>query len=450
VKSYIRWPKGWRRTVGRRIATSILTVSWFTGLTGLLAMVKDMTIANYFGTSDEMDAFLIALMLPMFAVNVLGGSLPPAFVPTYIEVRERSGHEEAQQLVSMGVVGTLTLFGVATIALVLSADSILPLLGTGFPDKKLDLAGNLTFVLAPVAVLGGLSFLFSAILNAAERFALAAAAPALSPLSIIVAILAFQPRMGIYALPLGLVVGWFLRSAVLVAALHKKGHTVFPRMSRLSPALKEILRQYGPATAGSFLMVGTVVVDQAMAASLGSGSVAALSYGNKVVSFLLGVGTLGIGTVTLPHFSRMIAERDWRALRHTLGIHSKVILAITVPITLLVVFASGPIITVLFERGAFDATDTALVSRIQALYVLQLPFYVLGVPVVRLISSLKANHILMWGSGISLVLNVALNLLLMKHLGVAGIALSTSIVYAAALAFLGTMAWKVLRRASAD
>jgi len=181
--------------------------------------------------------------------------------------------------------------------------------------------------------------------------------------------------------------------------------------------------------AGALLMSGTEVVDQSMAAMLGPGSVAALSYGNRVVSLIIGIGSLSLSTAIFPYFSRMVAANDWAGVRATVKTYARLIVLITVPITLALVYFSNPIVGLLFERGAFTAGDAHLVGRVQALYLLQTPFYFLGIMGVRLLSALKMNHILMGISAINLFTNIVANYVFMRYLDLPGISLSTSLVY---------------------
>src|SRR5215510_5432108 len=139
-----------------------------------------------------------------------------------------------------------------------------------------------------------------------------------------------------------------------------------------------------------------------MAAMLGSGRVSALAYGNRIVSFVLGIGALAVGTAVLPYFSHMVAAQDWSGVRHTFNSYARLILLAAVPFTLIFAFGSKLIVLLLYERGKFTSADTLLVSQVQTFYALQIPFYVLSILVVRLISSLRANHILMWGAVLSL------------------------------------------------
>jgi putative peptidoglycan lipid II flippase len=125
----------------------------------------------------------------------------------------------------------------------------------------------------------------------------------------------------------------------------------------------------------------------------------------------------------------MVATEDWTAVRHTLRTYSRLVLASTIPTVILIVVFSNAIIRVLFERGAFLASDTETVAQIQRLFALQIPFYVLGMIGVRLLSATGANRILMWISIANFVTNIVGNYICMQIWDVAGIALSTSIVY---------------------
>jgi putative peptidoglycan lipid II flippase len=202
--------------------------------------------------------------------------------------------------------------------------------------------------------------------------------------------------------------------------------------------------------AGAFLMCGTDLIDQSMAAMLGPGSVSALNYGNKIVAFMHGIGAFALSTAALPYFSRMVAVDDWTGVRNNLKIYTNMILWVTVPVTVIGCVLSEYMVMMLFERGAFSNQDTGLVGQIQRLYLLQVPFYMLSILTVRLISSLKANHVLMWGAAINLLLNVILNYVFMLWIGISGIALSTSAVYLVSFCFLRYQLSRLMKRVPHD
>jgi putative peptidoglycan lipid II flippase len=98
-------------------------------------------------------------------------------------------------------------------------------------------------------------------------------------------------------------------------------------------------------------------------------------------------------------------------------------------------------VKLLFQRGAFTAADTELVSSVQICYAVQIPFFVCSILFVRFITAVRRNDVLMYASGINLVLDVILNLVLMRVWHAAGIALSTSIMYG--ISFLMISLWTV-------
>ena len=441
-----RW-RSWReRSTNRRILAAIISVGGFTILVKLAATAKQLVIAGQFGTGDALDAFLIAFLIPSFAINVVAGSFNAAFMPTYVEVREREGRDAAQLLFSSVIVlSTLLIIAVSGI-LALLAPYLIPIIGSGFSPEKQALTRSLFLVTLPVLFISGLAIIWASILNAEECFALAAIAPIMTPVVAVAAILLLGATWGIYALAVGTVGGFLLEALLLARGLVRQGLSLMPRWHGLNPAVKQVAKQYAPMAAGALLMSSTEVVDQSMAAMLGPGGVSALSYGNKVVALLIGIGSMALSTAIFPHFSRMVAVNDWTGVRGTIKTYARLVLVVTVPMTLVLFYLSDPIVMLLFERGAFTAGDSRLVGQVQALYILQIPFYVLGIMIVRLISSFKANHILMWGAGINLILNVLLNILFMRLMGLKGIALSTSFVYMGSFVFLSYCAARIMRR----
>jgi len=107
---------------------------------------------------------------------------------------------------------------------------------------------------------------------------------------------------------------------------------------------------------------------------------------------------------------------------------------------------SRPLISLFFQGGAFTAHDADLVARVQIMFCLEIPFYSVAILYVRAISSLKRNHLIMWGTLISVSANVGLNILFMKMIGLPGIALSTSVVYAISCTYLCLMLFRTLRQ----
>lgn len=428
----------------------ILRAAVIVGLLGLIAKltstVKELIVARFFGRGDEVDAFLIAFVLPAFILNIGMSALGSALVPAFVETRQKQGIESARRLFSsMMRLGVIALVAVATL-LGLAAPFYLPFLGHSFSPAKLELTRKLLYLLLPWIIFSGIANLAASILNAGEKFALPALIPMCSPLITLYLVCFHSARWGVLTLAAGAVAGSLVEAMVLLYLLRRQGLRFNLRWYGMDAHVRAVLAQYLPMLTGSILVGGTAVVDQSMAGMLPSGNVAALGYANKVIGGILSICALSLSTATLPYFSRMAAAHDFAGCRHTLKRYSLLVVTTTVPLTLVIISLSRPIVRALFQRGAFTAADTELVSWVQICYVIQMPFYIWSMLFVRFISAIRRNDVLMYASAVSLGLDIALNLWLMRVWGVAGIALSTSIVSIVAFVIVSTWTIRFLSR----
>jgi putative peptidoglycan lipid II flippase len=436
-------------SVNKRIFLAALAVALSTVVVKAGTAVKDLAVAHSFGRSDTLDAFLFAFMLPAFALNLVVGAVSAALVPVLVETRQREGVAAGQQLLSSVMLLTGAALVAVALLLALLAHLYLPWLGHSFPLQKQLLTREFLYFLAPWLVLSGLATFMACILNAIEKFAVPALVPILTPTAILLCIALWTRASSGFALALGTVAGSFLEAALLYYLVKKHQILGALRWRGFGPRVRAVLSQTGPMMAGCLLMGATPVVDQFMAAMLGSGNVSALSYGSKVPAALLAIGATALSTATLPYFSRMAAENDWQGCRHTLKRYSALMLSVSIPLTVLLIAFSRPLVRLLFQRGAFTSLDTGVVSQVQACYSLQIPAYVLCMLFVRFISSVRRNDLLMYASAINLIVDIVMNLVLMRVWGVAGIAVSTAIVVTGSLTFLALSSFRLLNRQSA-
>ncbi len=423
--------KNWSNlSVNRKIFTSLIVITSISLLVKFVALGKDVLVANLFGTTDELDAFLIAFLLPQLFINIIAGSFVSSLVPVLITTLEKSGRARARFLSQEALLlATVMLLAVALL-LVITLPLITPVIASGFTTEKLDLTKDLYLLLIPLLVINGLSVFFTGIINAEHSFAVPAFMPIFTPFSIFLLLLFYADTLGIYGIVWGLLLGALIEFVGLAITLRHLGWSLLPRWYGMLTETKTLLGQYAPMIAGAFIMSGTVFVDQAMAAMGESGSVAALNYGNKLLALILGLGTMALGTVVLPHFSSMVAKEDWLSVRATLLKYVKIILWVSIPFTFVFILLSERMVSLIFERGVFSNENTKLVATIQIYYALQVPFYLLAILGVKLINALHQNKALLYIAAVNLIVNIIGNLILVRFMGIGGIALSTSIVSA--------------------
>ncbi len=429
------WRKLTTGSVNRQIFGAAFTVATFAAMVKSVSFIKELVIAWRFGTSDQLDAFLIALVVPSLLMNVIGGSLASAFIPIYISVKEREGVEASQKLFSGFMTYSLFIILITTILMVVSSLIYLPWIASGFSKEKLDLTFKLLCSVSPFVVISGILYVWEAVLNAREKFAVAALAPISVPIITIVLLMLLK-SLGIYILPIALFIGTSIQIIVLRALLRKQGILLLPKWYGFSKDLRQVNYQYAPMVAGAFLLCSAIPVDQAMAAMLSPGSVASLNYGNRIIAAPMSLITTALTAAIMPYCSKMFAIGDWVGLQKTIRRYLQLIAISTVPLALILFLFSEPIVSLAFQRGSFTREDTYLVAQIQSLYSLQIPFYIGNLLLIRIISSIQKNNVLMWASGCNLFINIFLNYLFINFLGIRGIALSTSCVYIFSFLFL--------------
>jgi putative peptidoglycan lipid II flippase len=413
-----------------------MTIGGITVFARSFDALMHLFVAYLFGTSDVLDAFLIAYLVPFFAVNVISGAFHAAIIPTYIQVYEKSGRQKANHLYSNILIISAALLVAVMIVMAMLARYILPVLGSGFDESKLAYTYTLFYILLPVLFFNGISRIWASILNAGEHFKLAALVPAVRSAIVIILLFFFAPYWGIYAFAIGIILGSIAETGVLCWGIKKQELDIIPRWQKRNEEMVTVIKQFLPMAAGAVIMAGTDLIDQSMAAMLGPGSVSTLNYANKIIMFFLVVGSGALGTAVFPYFAKMTAINDYGSALHTLKVYASLIVVVCVPITVMFCFFSKPLVQILFERGVFTLSDTHNVAAVLSLYSLQITFYLLGILLVRLLSAMKENGILMYSAMLSLPANICFNYVFMQYIGVAGIALSTACVYFLAFVFL--------------
>jgi len=361
-----------------RLAASFLTVGGWTLLSRVLGFVRDVLIAAWLGTGVAHQAFVAAFTLPnLFRRFFAEGAFNMAFVPMFSRKLEAGDSPEEFARDALSMLATIL------IALTVLAQVFMPALifaqvagfaGTG----KFDLAVVFGRIAFPYILFISLAALLSGVLNAARHFAAAAAAPVLLNVFLVGAIW--------LAGALGGDVGWALIWAIPFAgaaqlalvwiAVRRAGFRVRPRWPRWTPDLKRLAVIAAPAAlAGGVVQINLLVGRQV--ASRFDGAVSWLYNADRLYQLPLGVVGIAIGIVLLPELSRRLQAGDVPGERRALNRAAEMALILTLPAAVALVAIPQPLVSVLFERGAFTAHDTDRTAIAVAVYGLGLPAFVL-------------------------------------------------------------------------
>jgi putative peptidoglycan lipid II flippase len=437
-------------SVNRRIFRAAASVTAAGVVVKFAATFKEIAIAGVYGRSDAMDAFLVAALVPSLLINLISESMNQALVPTLIRVKEQEGHERAQQLFSSSMLWLCVLLCAVSAAMALAARGFFPLIASHFPAAKLTLSIELFYALLPLVLITGIATNCTAVLNTFERFALPALAPMAISLAIIVGTVTLGGRLGIWALVYSTLAGSLIHAGIVAWMMEAHGYRFRLRWYGMTEAAREVVQQYGPVLLSGVVASGGLLVDQAMAAMLPGGSVSALVYANRFVSVVLTLLAGAVATAVTPYFSSMIAHRDWGGCRHTLRTWVRLTALVSAPLAVLLIAGAHWLIWLTLQHGAFGPDDTAVVTRVLVMYAIQIPFAVCGRVFYRFIVAMRRSDLIFYCGAINLVLDVILNLLLMRWMGVAGIALATSLWTISTFFFLWYWSRRLLKQASQE
>jgi len=431
-------------SINRRIFRAALIVTVAGILVKVVAAAKEFVVAGVFGRSDAMDAFLIAFLIPGMLVNLFSESMNQALIPTLVRVRETEGPSKAQELLSSAMAWICLLLAVGSVAMALAAPLIFPLIAGHFSPEKLRLTEQLFYGSLPVVLLAGIASNCTAVLNTFERFAWPALAPIVTPLAIILGAWLLSGQFGIWILVYANVAGAAVHMSLMIWMMQTHGYRFRLHWHGMTDAMREVIGQYGPVMLSGLVASSGLLVDQGMAATLSPGSVSTLVYANRFVSVILYLLAGAIATAVTPYFSQLVARGDWAGCRHTLNTYVRITALISIPVALVMILGSRLLIRLTFQHGNFGPADTAAVAPVQAMYAIQLPFFIVSRVFYRYLVAIRKTSLILYCGIINLVLDVVLNLVLMRWYGVAGIALATSLWTVSTFIFLCFWAYRLM------
>ena len=421
-------------SVLRAMIHGFFTVAGLTLLSKAVSFFKDADVVRRFGISDGLDAFAFAFGVHTFTASMLGGGIPGAFLPAYAVLEHQHGPKRAERLaVQTSISHALSLL-FAGLVIFMLAPQIVVALAHGFPFAKQQLAVDLIRSLTPFMFSFGLSLHLAMWLRANKLFAIAAASPVIIPATILISLAIHGSPVSVSTLVYGTNIGSVLQILVLGIALYRRLPSepgwLMGCCREIEPDNRQVVLTALPFIVSSLVLGGAPIIDQSMAAQLESGSVTVLSYADKVCGIILALTASAAAEALFPFFSDVVARRNWRALKrqilHTIG----VILAVAVPLVAILFWQAPLVVRLLFERDRFGAEDTLRVAAVLRCASLQIPFYIASLLMSRVVVALKANWFSLATACFSLTANFVFNLIFMRYYGVAGIALSTAMVYA--------------------
>lgn len=397
----------------------------------ILGMIRDIVSAQSFGTTWQWDAFIYAFMLPNFMRRLVGeGALSSAFIPVYMEVRQKEGEERVFYFTN--VVFTLLFFSLVSFLLVAQAVLIFLLKFPNLPPV-VRLTCELLQVLFPYLFFIALCALATGILNCHRHFFSPSLSPIILDLVWILSVIWISPLGGprsedrVFLLAVTVLISGAIQLGVQIPSIIRLGFKPRFFFDFLHPGIRQVGKLIVPAVLGFAIVQINILVDMTLAFWVGPGANSSLWYANRLMQFPLGVFAIAMGTALLPAISHHTVRQEMEEAKKMLSFALRVIFFIVFPSTVGLIALRTPIVQLLFERGEFDALSTSRTAFTLLCYTIGLFAYSGQKIVVTGFYSFQDTKTPAKVGAIALAINVIFNLILMEPLKEGGLALATSI-----------------------
>ncbi len=432
-------------------APSVLKAAWLIAVVTIfskfIGFIRDIVIANCYGASTTSDAYFYAYQLPALAIVLLGGVGGPfhsATVSVFSKIipsLKEKANKEVNDLFNSFLTASFIVFFVVAILCFTFSDQIMQFIISGNNPELVHLASVHLKIMSPVLIVGGIVGIYYGMLISYREFMLPNISPILMSLVIIAMITLVKHDSTGKVLAIATTIGALCQFVYQLPKIKQLGLKIKPNFDFSNQHFKEICEFLFPAILSSTVGQIYVYVDMFFASSLMAGAWTALGYSNRVFQFPVGILVTAFLVPLFPIFSMLVGQKDYESIKSYFNKGVGVLFFIVFPIMIGIWIVGYDGIRIIFQRGAFDARATFMVTQALCFLSLSILPYVFRDSITRVYYAFGDSTTPFLTALFSILLKFTLNwLFVMKFaIGIGGITLSTSLVTLFNATLLGTL-----------
>ena len=406
------------------------TFGFFTLLSRILGYLRDLLIAIYLGSGPLADAFFVAFRIPnTFRRLFSEGTFNAAFVPSY-SAEITKGKNQSKKFANE----VFNLLIISLFFLIIIIEIFMPwfilLIAPGFKENsdKLELTIYLTRITFPFLFFISLASFFAAVLNSHNKFALAAAAPIVLNIVLILTLL-LTKYLGdnlVEYLAYAVTISGFIQFAILMKFVKNFIPISFAFKLKVEKKVKFFFSKLLPSIFSSGvtqinILVGTII------ASFQASAVSYLYYADRIYEINLAIAGIGIGTVLLPNLSKYVKENKKKKIDLIQNKSLELSLFLSLPATFALLIASEEITSSLFGYGSFDIQSVKNSANALFYFALGLPAFAFIKVFSSFIFARQNTKVPFYFSVISVIVNIIISLYFFNQIGFIIIPIATSV-----------------------
>lgn len=408
-----------------RVLKSVFLVTVLSVIGKITGFFREASIAAYYGAGTASDAYFVAYTLPSILFFIIGASMGVIFVPMYLKQLKRD-EKSACNFASNILNITLLITLVFTVLGIIFSRYVVMIIAPGFKHHALDMASRLTRILFPTLIFISLSCIVTGVLQSHKSFAVPAMVSIPSNLIMILGTVLFSEKYGIYALGWATVLGAAAQLAIQLPSVRKKlDYRFYVKLD--DTAALEYWKLIIPVILSTAVGKINEVVDKMLASSLAAGSISAINYSTKLLDFVYGICLGAVIMVIYPTFAGTSVSEDYDSLAHTTYDTIVGVTQMILPVIAVTVMLREDIVRLIFERGTFEKSYTALTAYALLYYAPGLWATGIREVINRVFYSLGDSGTPMKVSIGAVAVNIALSVLLVRNMEIGGLGLAASL-----------------------
>lgn len=409
-----------------KVAKATIGLMIVTMLSKILGFAREVVLGATYGASIYSDIYITAYNIPNVVFSVIATSLATTFIPLYYENYDIGGEEQASKFTN-NIFTIVSILGVIIAMFVfIFAEPIVKLFAMGFEGEKLQITIEFTRIMIFGGVFLGLTGIIKSILQIKEDFII----PGLVglPLNIVIIIsMILSIKIDMMILPIGTLIGIASQFLFQIPFAYKRGYSYKWVLDVKDIFVKKMIHLVAPILIGVAVNQVNSIIDKTLASTLVEGSISSLNYANRLNQFVMAMFIMTIGTVVYPILSKLSNENNKEKFIKSIVQSINSVILLVIPISIGAIVLAEPIVKILFQRGEFDSRATYMTSIALIMYSIGMVAFGLRDILGKVFYSLQDTKTPMINGVMTIILNIILNIILVKYMGHAGLAFATSI-----------------------
>ncbi len=405
----------------------VFSIMIFSMISKIFGFGRELALSYYFGASFVTDAYLISTSIPLVIFSLVGVGINSAFIPIFTSISENESKERAFTFTSRLLLSLFIMCTFSYFIILVFTPQIVKIFASGFSGDILKLTVKYTRISALIIYFVIITNLFTALLQVNNKFYIASIIGIPFNITYVIGIYIAYLKGNVY-LPIVTVIAYLIQALMLVYPVYKLGYKFKCSIGIKDKYLKQMIIIAFPAIIGSSLEQVNYLVDKTVASKIGiEGGITLLNYSSKLNLAISGILISSLLVVFFPKVSKLVAKDDRITLKNEILNSINFTIIVSVPISILILILRYEIISFLFKRGNFNESNTIITAKCLLYYSIAFTFIGLREISNGVFYALKNTRTPVINAVIGVSLNIFLNLILSKYLGLSGIALATAI-----------------------